>query len=275
MDEVHVAARRALLDALVALGPHAEAVIVVGAQALYLRTGEGDLAVAPYTTDGDLALDPELLGEIPPLEQALDGAGFVWAGGDRVGVWLGRSPTPTQPDLSVQIDLLVPQTLVPGKGRRAARLAGHLPTAARIVRGLEGVVVDNDPVRIGALELADPRTVLARVAGPAALLVAKLHKIDDRVGTTRAGDKDALDVFRLLRSVATEELAGRAAQVLGDARSRDAGHQGLELLETYFHRGGEGSTMASRALAGLMDEDEVRISCEVLAQELLVAVRNR
>lgn len=115
----------------------------------------------------------------------------------------------------------------------------------------------------------------ARVAGPAALLVAKLHKIDDRVGTTRAGDKDALDVFRLLRAVATEELAERVARVLGDARSRDAGHRGLDLLETYFHRGGEGGAMASRALAGLMDEDEVRISCGLLAQDLLLAVRHR
>ena len=274
MDEIYVAARRVLLDALVALGPHAEAVIVVGAQALYLRAGEGDLAVAPYTTDGDLALDPELLGEIPPLELALSGAGFVWAGGDRVGVWLARSPTPTQPDLSIQIDLLVPQTLSPGQGRRSARLSGHQPTAARIVRGLEGVVVDNDPLRIGALDTADPRTVLARVAGPAALLVAKLHKIDDRVGTTRAGDKDALDVFRLLRAVATDELAERAARVFGDARSRDAGRRGLELLERYFHRGGEGSAMASRALTGLMDEDEVRISCGLLAQDLLSAVRD-
>lgn len=275
MDEIYVAARRVLLDALVALGPHTEAVIVVGAQALYLRVGEGDLAVAPYTTDGDLALDPDLLGEIPPLEQALAGAGFVWAGGDRVGVWLARSPTLAQPDLTIQVDLLVPQTLAPGQGRRAARLSGHQPMAARIVRGLEGVVVDNDPLRIGALEAADPRTVLARVAGPAALLVAKLHKIDDRVGTTRAGDKDALDVFRLLRAVATEELADRVAQVLGDARSRDAGRRGLELLGTYFHRGGEGSAMASRALAGLMDEDEVRISCDLLAQDLLSAVRDR
>jgi hypothetical protein len=48
----------------------------VGAQAIYLHTGDVDLGVAEYTTDADLALDPDLLAEIPPLEQALESAGF-------------------------------------------------------------------------------------------------------------------------------------------------------------------------------------------------------
>ncbi len=54
----YVAARKVLLDALMALAPHGRAIIVAGAQAVYLRTGSADLAVAPFTTDGDLALDP-------------------------------------------------------------------------------------------------------------------------------------------------------------------------------------------------------------------------
>ena len=70
-DELYVLARRVLLDALEALGPHRDAIVLVGAQAVYLRVGEADLAVAPFTTDGDLAIDPAILGEIPPLEQAL------------------------------------------------------------------------------------------------------------------------------------------------------------------------------------------------------------
>ena len=43
----YVAARRVLLDALEALGPHRKAVILVGAQAIYLHIGEGDMAVSP------------------------------------------------------------------------------------------------------------------------------------------------------------------------------------------------------------------------------------
>jgi hypothetical protein len=43
-----------LLDALVALEPHIDALVLVGAQAIYLHTGDADLAVAEYTTDADL-----------------------------------------------------------------------------------------------------------------------------------------------------------------------------------------------------------------------------
>ena len=67
LDPRYIAARRVLLDALEQLAPHGAAVIVVGPQAIYLRTGLNDIAVAPYTTDGDLAIDPTLLGDDPPL----------------------------------------------------------------------------------------------------------------------------------------------------------------------------------------------------------------
>ena len=65
-----------LLDALEALQAHRNAVIVVGAQAVYLRTSDSDLAVAPFTTDGDLALDPSLLADEPALEDAMRARGF-------------------------------------------------------------------------------------------------------------------------------------------------------------------------------------------------------
>jgi hypothetical protein len=54
----YVAARRALLDALEALREHIDSIVVVGAQAVYLHTGAAELAVAEFTTDADLALDP-------------------------------------------------------------------------------------------------------------------------------------------------------------------------------------------------------------------------
>ncbi len=62
IDPSYVEACRVLLDALVALAPQGAAFIVAGAQAIYLRTGEADIAVAPYTTDGDLTLDPVAVG---------------------------------------------------------------------------------------------------------------------------------------------------------------------------------------------------------------------
>jgi len=86
VDELYVIARRVLLDAFEALGPHKDATILVGAQAIYLHTGDAEFAVAAYTTDADLALDPQLLDKIPPLEQALADGGFVHMGSSGVGV---------------------------------------------------------------------------------------------------------------------------------------------------------------------------------------------
>lgn len=88
MDELYVLARRVLLDALVALGEHRGAAILAGAQAIYLRVGEGDLAVAPYTTDGDLAIDPAILSAAPPLERGFSPPALVQ---DRVTAWVSGS----------------------------------------------------------------------------------------------------------------------------------------------------------------------------------------
>ena len=52
-DPLYVRARRALLDAADALEAHLDAVVLVGAQAVYLQAGEADLldAGAPRTDD--------------------------------------------------------------------------------------------------------------------------------------------------------------------------------------------------------------------------------
>ncbi len=97
MDELYVVARCVLPDALEAIGAHRTAVVLVGAQAIYLRVGEANLAVAPYTTDGDLAIDPALLSEIPPLEQVLKSVGFIPKGEDAVGVWITHRATKAHP----------------------------------------------------------------------------------------------------------------------------------------------------------------------------------
>ncbi len=99
-DPEYVAARRVLLDALAALRAQRDAVVLVGAQAIYLRVGPGDMAVAPFTTDGDRAIDPGLLVDEPILADALRAAGF-----DLVvtpGTWSRAG---------VQVELLVPSSL--------------------------------------------------------------------------------------------------------------------------------------------------------------------
>lgn len=79
IDPRYVAARNVLLDALLALQQHADALVIAGAQAVYLHTGDGDLAVAPFTTDADLAVDPAQLAPAPLIEAAMTAAGFQLA----------------------------------------------------------------------------------------------------------------------------------------------------------------------------------------------------
>lgn len=274
VDELYVVARRVLLDALEALGDHRKAIVLVGAQAVYLRVGEGDLAVAPFTTDGDLAIDPAVLAEIPPLEQALMAAGFFPKTKDSVGVWLTKRPTSQSADTEVAVDLLVPAAVSPGTGRRAARLPGHDSRTARIVKGLDGAIVDADVMRLAALDSTDTRAFEVRVAGPAALLVAKAHKISERHGTDRQSDKDALDILRLLRGTETADLAARYAKLLADARSVDAAKSGRELFEAQFStRSGIGVEMAIRSAGPLANADEIAASCQALAGDLLAALK--
>lgn len=269
MDELYIIARRVLLDALEALGEHRAATILVGAQAVYLHTGAAELGVAEYTTDADLALDPALLAVLPPLEQALEGAGFSSSAGN-IGVWKTRRQTAAALDIDVQVDLLVPATVSPGSGRRAARLVGHGVHAARKVDGLEGVLVDQAEHDIPSLEPdMDARVVRAKVAGPGALLVAKLFKIHERSGSVRANDKDALDVLRVLQAIPTVDLAQRLRSVLADERSAAAATKALKLFDDLFaNRGSDGAVMAARATQPLLDPDQVRLTCEVLAGDL-------
>lgn len=173
------------------------------------------------------------------------------------------------------MDLLVPAAASPGTGRRAARLSGHDVNAARKVTGLEGVLVDVALHDIASLEPAvDPRVIQAKVAGSGALLVAKVFKIHERRGSARANDKDALDVFRILQGISTEELTRRLSSFLEDTRSAPTAARGLELFADLFgNRGGEGAIMAARAAQPIMDADQVRLTCEVLAGELLDALK--
>lgn len=275
VEELYVLARRVLLDALDALGSHRHAVVLVGAQAVYLRVGEADLAVAPFTTDGDLAIDPSLLAEVPPLEQALMDAGFFPKTRDSVGIWITKRPTSQRGDTEVAVDLLVPASLSPGTGRRAARLPGHGSRVARIVRGLEGAIVDLDVMSLGTLDPKDPRVLDVRVAGPAALLVAKVHKIGDRQGTARESDKDALDVLRLLRGTETIDLAARYRKLLADARSVQAATAAGALLRDQFGtRRSIGVEMAIRSAGLLAHANEIAASCEALTGDLIEALKD-
>jgi hypothetical protein len=170
---------------------------------------------------------------------------------------------------------MVPASTDPHPKRRAARLAGHAPSVARLARGLEGALIDRDQMTIGSLEAEDRREFKVHTAGPAALLVAKLFKIQERSGSARASDKDALDVFRLLRGTTTEELVTRYRGLLAGSASAGPAKTALAWLKHQFvDRGGVGLDMMVRAAGPLMDAEELEASSRVLAADMLGALES-
>jgi hypothetical protein len=268
-DPLYVLARRVLLDALEKLEEHRENLILVGAQAIYLHTGETEFPAAEFTTDGDIAIDPSGLKPAPKLDELLAGAGFTTDPAE-VGRWVARPRFEGRP-VEVPVDFLVPEA-VGGGGRRGARLGEHGRHIARKAKGLEAALVDRSKMVIESLEDGDSRKSEVDVAGPAALLVAKLHKIGERVGPGRAEDKDALDVLRLLRTLSTGDLAKGLRRLLEDEMSGRVTVEALDLLrELFASPTAEGSHMAARAAAP-EPEDEIIASCAALAGDLLQAM---
>jgi hypothetical protein len=282
LDATYAAARHILLDALLALAAHDRAVIVVGAQAIYLRTGSAELTatVAPYTTDGDLALDPRALGDDPALEVAMADGNFelrpLQNGRIEPGIWTGVV-TVGGKSYEIPVDLIVPEAVAPKVGRRGARLGVHGKRAARRAVGLEAALVDFGAIEITAIEPGDDRRVVANVAGEAALLVAKMHKLHDRVDSGRSdrlGDKDAADVIRLMQAASPLTVGLTVAGLCSDRVAGTVSTQAVGYLEELFgQRGRAGIQMAASALRLGLPKERVEALAVAYTRELLQVVR--
>lgn len=236
-----------LLDALEALEDHLASIVLVGAQAVYLRAGESTvIAKPPYTTDGDLSIDPRSLADQPLLAERLRAADFRPArerDDSRVGTWeklvLAGSVPNLAEDAVVGVDLLVPEA-ISGAGRRGARLGVHGKDVAAKSPGLEAALVDHTVELVTALEDHDPRVYEIRVAGPAALLVAKAHKIADRIADAEwgrvdrlKGGKDLLDILRLYETQNLDEFAASLRRCLVDETAATATGTAIEHLRCF------------------------------------------
>ncbi|MFJ4633603.1 hypothetical protein [Streptomyces sp. NPDC088847] len=260
-----MAARTVLLDALTALREHLDALTVVGAQAVYLRTQDATIRSAAYTSDGDISIDPAQLGDQPLLEQAMRDAGFTLRE-NQSGLW-ERPEQVGALTVPVEVDLLVPHQLAPEpNSRRRTNLPPHDPWATKKVPGLEVAAVDRSVMTLGSLVPGDNRQIDAYVAGPAALFIAKAYKLDDRISQAekqerndRLSNKDAGDVYRIMTVVEAEEVAQTLRTLRNDSRVGSVVIRGMELLKNLF--GGAntpGTELAVRALAGDVPETRIR-----------------
>jgi hypothetical protein len=194
-------------------------------------------------------------------------AGFALAlydGHVEPGIWL-TSLTVEDEEIEVPVDLIVPQAAATGGGRRGARLGVHGKQAARLITGLEACLIDHIPMQIAALEPDDHRRTTAEVAGPAALLVAKAHKLNDRLGSTRPDrlkDKDAADVLRLMQTTDPIKVGATMTQLLADDMAGEVTAAALEYLSAFFgRRGAAGVEMAVRATRLAIPDERVQAIC--------------
>lgn len=255
----YVTARRVLLDALDALRPHLDALVLVGAEAVYLRTIDRLASYQPYTTDADLVLDPARLADVPALGAAMRTAGFELS--QEPGVWHARVyRADLDDDVIVPVDLIVPEQIVSTAGRRSARLAGeHGKNTARKTTGLEGALVDAGLVTITALDPEDRRSIEVSVAVEAALLVAKLHKLGERLTTPeRLEPKDAGDIYRLFDALDPEAMVAKLRPLQSDDRSARVTAVGIDHGRRLFGTpGSTGVALGVEALRGILPEPTV------------------
>ena len=131
--------------------------MLVGAQAIYLQTPVLDVGLPASTTDGDIAIDPDLLFANPDLAEVLEAADF--RPHTSPGTWFSPEGVP--------IDLMVPSGALPASSRRTAHLEGQSGRTARRTSGLELALHDNNTMELRALDPKDTRVALVKVASPA------------------------------------------------------------------------------------------------------------
>lgn len=186
------------------------------------------------------------------------------------GAWLNADGIP--------VDLMVPERLAGagGKSARGARIPPHDKHATRRARGLEAAIVDNNAMAVAALASDDQRTYDVRVAGTAALTVAKAHKIGERAqhDPDRLVDKDAHDVYRILIATDTALLAADFTRLLADELSSAATAEAIAFIRDLFAAGPDatGSVMAGRTEEGIGEPATVALQTSILASDLLRAV---
>ncbi|HEY4277018.1 MAG TPA: hypothetical protein VGM91_02295 [Conexibacter sp.] len=156
----------------------------------------------------------------------------------------------------------------------------YLHTGAAVVALAEATkdsdlaVDDHERMTITALDPDDRRSVEIAVAGPAALLVSKLHKLAERKDDPgRLIDKDAHDIYRLLVATYATEPGTRLAELSTDSLAGPATTAATEHLRDLFSDPGAlGPVMAGRAEQLVGDPDVVAAAAAALAGDLITTL---
>lgn len=227
IDPGTVLSRRALIDVIVGLSEHLEALTVLGGHAVIEMTWHLDALPVPDTTqDGDLGVAPQLLADSPLLFEKMTELGFEAARPDRPGIWSPIEQRDLPPHERASVDLIAPRAVAAENIRRpirAARVGAHGKHSVSATEGTELSLLDRSSRVLRSFDTGP--SVEAYVAGPAALLCAKAYKLHDRMEPSelrrnreRLRPKDFADVYRLLHAISGEEAARVFEQGAADER---------------------------------------------------------
>lgn len=227
IDPGTVLSRRALIDVIVGLSEHLEALTVLGGHAVIEMTWHLDALPVPDTTqDGDLGVAPQLLANSPLLFEKMIELGFEAARPDRPGIWSPIEQRDLPPHERASVDLIAPRAVAAENIRRpirAARVGAHGKHSVSATEGTELSLLDRSSRVLRSFDTGP--SVEAYVAGPTALLCAKAYKLHDRMEPSelrrnreRLRPKDFADVYRLLHAISGEEAARVFEQGAADER---------------------------------------------------------
>ncbi|MDR1184507.1 MAG: hypothetical protein LBK67_06890 [Coriobacteriales bacterium] len=193
--------RRLLIETARALSVFQNAITVIGAHAIHawVQNAWGPIEMEA-TRDSDVSINPIFVTKDPKITNVLKGIGVEPAHQDRPGIY-GLASESGLPWMSrTTIDLLVPEVYA-GGGRRAARIPGQKNSASR-AKGLELTIWDRHLLTLETVD--DPKDAIEiYVAGPASLLIAKAHKVHERLERVashpeRLRPKDSGDIALLM-----------------------------------------------------------------------------
>ena len=117
------------------------------------------------------------------------------------------------------------------------------------------------------------RAYVMNVAGPAALLVAKVHKLIDRIGADdnrRINSKDAFDVFRLLQAVEIVELIADLNILATAEISAEVTDEAMASFHGLFGTSNAvGTQLVADHVAGIENTDVIVASSVALSEALI------
>ncbi|CAN5855977.1 hypothetical protein BH23ACT4_BH23ACT4_14010 [soil metagenome] len=128
---------------------------------------------------------------------------------------------------------------------------------------------------ITALDPKDEQAVTVDVAGPTALLVAKLHKIGERIAQVEARPdrviaKDAADSYRLMLHLGADAAIDRIESLLEHPTAGPSTRTALGYLRALFNApAAVGVRLAVQALSSDLPADRVETVCVGFTQLVL------